>query len=183
MTNETNDSTISRVDFNRVYIEQDGSLYFIKTTKTYKFLLINQDGRSIYGTTPIKTEQSHVTPESLGYTKKATWDILVYKTVEGEGLEKETIFYSMTLNFEVPNEARYRTAFFKKTRSGRVFLKWFDSSCCSEVSINDEEFCKRGKAKRLPEDTIIQRNAPIFTLSSSGELERRIEANDSAYGF
>jgi hypothetical protein len=169
------DKTIERVDTGKVYLEQDGSVYFLKTIQTYQFLMVNQNGDNIYSKTATETQTEHVTPEQLGFTKKASWEIYVYKT-EHEELEDKTVYYSMTLYFEIPLETRYRTAYFKIAKSGRVFLKWFDSSSCSEVSINDPEFCKRGKAKRLPEDTILQRNAPVFTLSSSGELERRLDS-------
>jgi hypothetical protein len=171
----TQDKTVVSVSGNKVFIEQDGSLYLIKTTKTYKFLLINQDGKSIYGTSPSKIEKTHVTPESLGYTKKAEWLIYIYK-VNHSDLQDTTEFYVMPLYFEVPDEKRYRCAYFFKTKSERVFLKWFDSASCSEVSINDPEFCKRGKATKLASDTILLKNAPIFTLSASGELERRLDS-------
>lgn len=168
------DKKVSYVDMGKVFEEQDGSLYFIKTTETFKFLLMNQNGENIYSkTAEIKTE--HVTPEQLGFSKRENMEIFVYKT-EHEDLEDKTVYYSMTLEFSIPNEARYKTAYFKKTKDGRVFLKWFDSSCCSEVSINDPEFTKRGKARKLPNDTILKRDAPIFTLSASGELERRLDS-------
>jgi hypothetical protein len=170
------DKTISHIDSNKVFIEKDGSLYLIKRIQTFKFLMVNQNGDSVYEKTPFKTETLHVTPESLGYSKHESWDIYVYK-VDHSNLEDKTEFYSMTLNFQVPDEKLYKTAYFKKVKSGRVFLMWFNSGTCSEVSINDNEFCKREKARKLPEDTLIQKNAPIFTLSSSGELERRLDSD------
>lgn len=177
MTEQPKDKTVEFTNFGRVYEEKDGSLYFIKTTETFKFLLINGNGEEVYSKTPSKTEKTHVTPESLGYTKKETWMIYVYKT-ERDELEDKTVFYELPLTFEIPEEKRYKTAYFKKAKSGRVFLAWFDSGTTSEISINDTEFTKRGKSKRLPEDTIIQKNAPIFTLSASGELERRLSENE-----
>jgi len=173
--NETKDKTITRIDTNKVFVDEKNELYFLKTVETYQFLMLNQNGESVHSKTPQKTETTHVTPEMLGFSKRESWDIFVYKTNHSE-LEDTTEYYSMTLTFEVPNEARYKTAYFKKVHSGRVFLKWFDSGCSSEVSINDPEFTKRGKARKLPPDTILKRDAPVFTLSSSGELERRLDS-------
>jgi hypothetical protein len=172
---ETNDKTNSFINFGKVFLEPDGSLYFVKTTETYKFITLNSNGEEVFSKNPTKTETTHVTPESLGYTKKAEWMIYVYKEVKDE-LEDKKVYYSMLLTFEIPEEKRYKTAYFKKAKSGRVFLMWFDSGCTSEVSINDPEFTKRSKAVRLKEDTILQRTAPVFTLSANGELERRLDS-------
>jgi hypothetical protein len=161
----------------KVFLDENGAIYFIKEVKTFKFITVNPNGESIYNKTAIKTEEKRITPEQLGYTKSAKWDIYVYKT-EHEELEDKTVYYSMTLNFAIPEEKRYKTAYFKTTQSGRVFLTWFESGTCSEVSINDPEFCTRSKAKRLSEDTILQRGSPIFTLSAEGILERRLQENE-----
>jgi len=174
---ETNDKTNSFINFGKVFEEKDGSIYFLKTTETFKFLMVNQNGEDIYAKTPMKTEQTHVTPEQLGYTKKAEWTVFVYKEVKDE-LEDIKVFYELPLIFEIPSEQRYKTAYFKKAKSGRVFLMWFNSGTCSEISINDLEFTKRGRAKKLPENTIIQKGSPIFTLNASGELERRLQENE-----
>jgi len=174
----TNDKTVSRVDTGKVFLEQDGSIYFLKTVETYQFLMVNpNNGENIYSKTPMKTEQTHITPEMLKFSKRETWDIFVYKTNNDE-LESRTEYYSMTLTFTVPSEKRYFSAFLKKVKSGRVFLTWFDSGTCSEISINDGEFTSRGKARKLAPDTILQKGSPIFTLSASGELERRLSEND-----
>jgi hypothetical protein len=175
--NETNDKTVERVDMGKIFLEPDGSLYFVKRTQTFKFIMLNANGEEVFSKNPIKTETTRVTPESLGYTKKAEWTVYVYKEMKDE-LEDIKVFYEMPLIFEIPNEARYKTAYFRKARSGRVFLMWFNSGTCSEISINDPEFTKRGKAKKLPENTILQKGSPIFTLSANGELERRLSENE-----
>lgn len=172
---ETQDKTVARVNMGRVYEEKNGSLFFVKTTKTFKFLLINPNGEAVYSKTPISTKTEHVTPEQLEFKKKESWEIYVYK-VEHEDLEEKTVYYDMTLTFQVPNEARYKTAYFKKAKSGRVFLIFFDSGTCSEVSINSPEWTTRSKARKLAPDTILNRDAPVFTLSASGELERRLDS-------
>jgi len=169
------DKVNSFTNMGKVFEEPDGSIYFLKKTETYKFIMVNQNGDSVYEKTPFKTETSHVTPESLGYSKHESWDIYVYKVNHSE-LEDTTEYYSMTLNFQVSSEKRYSTAYLKKSKSGKVFLTWFNSGCCSEISINDSEWTTRSKAKKLSPDTILQRNAPVFTLSSSGELERRLDS-------
>jgi hypothetical protein len=174
MSTQTQDKTVTRVNMGRVY-EKDGSLYFAKTTKTFKFLLINQQGESVYSKTPSEIKTENITPETLGFSKRESWEIYVYKTTH-EDLEEKTEYYSMLLTFAVPNEARYKTAYFKKAKSGRVFLTFFDSGTCSEVSINSPEWTTRGKARKLAPDTILNRDAPVFTLSASGELERRLDS-------
>jgi hypothetical protein len=116
-----------------------------------------------------------VRPSELGFEKKKIWEIYVYKVIENtESLENQKIYYSLELIFTVPEEKRYSTAFLHQAKSGKVFLKWFDSGTCSEVGINDKEFSSRGKLKRLPENTMIPKNAPIFRQSTNGELEREI---------
>jgi hypothetical protein len=162
------------VNMGKVFIDEKGDIFLVKTTQHYKFLLINQNGEPVYEKQPFKVEETHITPETLGFTKKASWEIYVYKT-EHEELEEKTVYYSMLLNFEVPSEARYKTAYFRVAKTGRIILCWLDSSTASEVSINDKEFCTRGKAKRLPENSIIQKGSPVFTLNGNGELERRLE--------
>ncbi|MGD0158863.1 MAG: hypothetical protein ABSB89_01030 [Candidatus Bathyarchaeia archaeon] len=165
------------VNMGRVFEDEKGELYFIKTTEKRKFIMRSSDnGEPIFEKTPCATKEEHVTPSELGFTKKDTRDIYVYKTENSE-LEEQTVYYSMTLTFEIPQEKKYKTAYLRKAKSGRVFLVWFDSGCSSEVSVNDSEFCKRSKGKRLEPDTIINRNAPIFTLSASGELELRLDSS------
>jgi hypothetical protein len=53
-------------------------------------------------------------------------------------------------------------------------LRDFEAGICSEVSINSE-LVTRGKAVKLPENSLVPKNAPIFRLSASGELEREIQ--------
>lgn len=143
------------VDMNKVFEDELG-IYFLKSNFEHENL-------------------GKVRPSELGFEKKKTWEIYVYKIVENtEALENQKIFYSLELIFEVPNEKRYSTAFLHQAQSGKVFLKWFDSGTCSEVGINDKEFSSRGKLKRLPENTRIAKNAPIFRQSTNGELEREI---------
>ena len=117
-----------------------------------------------------------VRPSELGFEKQKIWEVYVYKVVENnEALENQKLFFSLELIFAVPNEARYKTAYLYQTaKSGKVFLRWFDSGTCSECSINDKEFCSRGKLKRLPENSRISFNAPTFRQNANGELEREI---------
>jgi len=143
------------IDMNKVFEDEEG-IYFQKTNFEHQNL-------------------GKVRPSELGFEKKKIWEIFVYKIVENtEALENQKIFYSLELIFEVPNEARYKTAFLHQAKSGKVFLRWFDSGSCAECSINDKEFCSRGKLRRLPENTRIAKNAPIFRQNSNGELEREI---------
>jgi hypothetical protein len=173
--NESKDKTVEIVDYNKVFVDEKGALYLNKKIKTYPFLLVNAYGDNVYAKDPSKVEIVHVTPESLGFTKKETWIIYVTKTDTTE-LENTTAYYEMPLYFEVPNEARYKCAYFLKVTSGRVSLRWLDSGTDAAVSVNDAEFCKRGKARKLPENTILKRGAPIFTLNANGELELRLDS-------
>jgi hypothetical protein len=143
------------VDMNKVFEDELG-IYFQKSNFEHQNL-------------------GKVRPSELGFEKKKVWKIYVYKVIENtEALENQKIYYSLELIFEVPQEARYKTAYLHKAQSGKVFLRWFDSGSCAECSINDKEFCSRGKLRRLPENTRIAKNAPIFRQNANGELEREI---------
>ena len=143
------------IDMNRVFEDEEG-IYFQKTNFEHQNL-------------------GKVRLSELGFEKKKIWEVYVYKVVENnEALENQKLFFSLELIFEVPNEARYKTAYLYQAKSGKVFLKWFDSGTCSECSINDKEFCSRGKLKRLPENSRISFNAPTFRQNANGELEREI---------
>ena len=144
------------IDMNKVFEDEEG-IYFQRTNFEHQNL-------------------GKVRLSELGFEKQKIWGVYVYKVIENtESLENQKIFYSLELIFAVPNEARYKTAYlFQTAKSGKVFLRWFDSGSCAECSINDKEFCSRGKLKRLPENTRIAKNAPIFRQNANGELEREI---------
>jgi len=144
-----------QIDMNKVFEDELG-IYFSKSNFEHENL-------------------GKVRPSELGFSKRQTWEIYVYKVLEStETLENQKIFYNLELIFTIPEENRYKTAFLYRAKSGKVFLKWFDSGTCSEVGINDKEFSSRGKLKRLPEDTMIPKDAPIFRQNANGELEREI---------
>jgi hypothetical protein len=161
------------VNTQRVFLEDNGDPFFEKVTETRKFNTYLKQ----YEKTPSEKKTEKVTPSEMGFTRKETWTIYIEKTDTSE-LENTTVYYEMELTFTIPEEARYRYYYFRKAQSGRVFLIMLESGVCSEVSINDKEFTTRGKAKRLPENTILKRGSPKFTLSSSGELERRLSENE-----
>jgi len=116
-------------------------------------------------------------PEEMGFKKEETWAIYVYKMIQSpESLTDETVYFEMELKFAFPADEprKWKNQYFYKARSGRVMLRDFESGIASEVSINSE-LVVRGKAKKLPENSMIPKTAPIFRLSSSGELEREIQ--------
>ena len=118
-----------------------------------------------------------VRPSEMGFAKTQTMDIYVYKTIQNpDKLQDETVYFSMELTFAFPADEpkKWLNMYFYKARSGRIMLRDFESGVCSECSINSE-LVTRGKAVKLPENSLIAKNAPIFRLSASGELEREIQ--------
>lgn len=148
------------IDTNVVF-EEKGKFYFNKT----------DEKRHVIG---------KVSPEDMGYTKSIKAKIFIAKKLSSEeSLTDETIIFTQEIEYSVPSELRYSTAFLFKARSGRIFLKWFDSGCTSEVGVNDSEFCHRNaKAVRLPNDTLLPKSTPIYTLNpKTGELELEVHVN------
>lgn len=148
---------MSSIDFNRV-MEDETSIYFNK---------VDVKGKII----------EKVRPESLGFMKTESWMIYVYKVIQSaQTLTDETVYFSMELKFVFPKDEKkkWKHQYFYRARSGRIMLRDFESGICSEVSINSE-LVTRSKAKKLPENSRIPKTAPIFRLSSSGELEREIQ--------
>jgi len=119
------------------------------------------------------------TPEELGFKREESWTVYVYKTIQSpETLTDETVYFEMELKFAFPTDEprKWKNQYFYRARSGKIMLRDFESGVCSEVGINSE-LITRGKAKKLPENSRIPNNAPIFRLSSSGELEREVNQN------
>lgn len=144
------------IDFDRVFEDEKG-IYFEKTDSKHRLI-------------------STVRPEEVGYLKSMTMKIYIEKTVSNsEQLENEVTVFEQLLTITVPDEARCKYWYLFKTKNGSVYLKYFDSGCCSSVSVNDSEMVKRGKAKKLPNDTFLPKNAPIFVIRE-GILERRLNS-------
>lgn len=158
----------------RLFLNEKGEPFFNRTLTVEKW----NSYLKLYEKHPELTRVEPVTVETLGYKKHADYNIFIYK-VEKDELEDETVYYSMTLSFDIPEEARYRYFYFKKVRSGKIMLCQLDSGCVSEASVNGE-FVSRGKAKKLPPDTMLKLDSPIFTIEN-GELTRRVEVN-TIYG-
>jgi hypothetical protein len=115
-----------------------------------------------------------VRPSELNYVKEVTTKIYVEKLIQSEeSLENQITVFEQTLTISVPEEVRYKYIYLFKVQNGTVHLKDFDSGCTSAVSINDAEFVKRGKAKKLAPDTLLLKSAPIFTIRE-GVLERKL---------
>lgn len=146
------------VDCNKVFEDENG-IFFLKTNFKHENL-------------------GKVRPQEMGFTKTQTARIYIYKEIQStENLDNETVFFDMTLTFAFPEDRKeFKTQYFYKCRSGRVMLRDFSSGVCSEVSINSE-LVTRGRAKKLDPNTRIPKNAPIFRINSSGELERQISEN------
>jgi len=119
-------------------------------------------------------------PSEMGFVREITSKVYVYKTVQStESLTNETIYFEMELRFAFPQDEpkKYRYSYFFKARSGRVMLRDFESGVCSEVGINSE-LVIRGKPKKLPENSRIPLDAPIFRLNAqTNELEREVSVN------
>jgi len=147
------------IDTNVVF-EEKGKLYFNK-----------MDGKKVV---------ARVTPEDMGYSKSIKAQIYIAKKISNdESLTDETIVFTQEIEYSIPSEVKYATAFLFQTRSKRIFLKWFDSGCTSEVGVNDSEFCHRNaKAVKLPNDTLLPKSTPIYSLNpKTGELELEVHVN------
>jgi hypothetical protein len=148
---------MSSIDFNRVMQDSEG-IYFEKTDEKHKVL-------------------AKVRPSEMGFMKEESWTVYVYKNIQSpESLTDEQVFFEMKLKFAFPKDEKkkWKYQYFYRARSGRIMLRDFESGIASEVSINSE-LVTRGKAKKLPQNSRIPKTAPIFRLSSSGELEREIQ--------
>lgn len=117
-----------------------------------------------------------VRPTEMGFSKEMETEIYVYKEVQStESLQNELVYFSMTLKFAFPAEAKYKTMYFYKCKSGRVMLRDFDSTVCAEVGVNDSVFVTRSKAKKLPENSRIAKDAAIYKINpTTSELEREV---------
>lgn len=116
-------------------------------------------------------------PEELGFVRTTSWTVYVYKVIQSaQTLVDETVYFSMPLTFKFPKDEKkkWKNQYFYRARSGRIMLRDFESGICSEVGVNSE-LVVRGKAKRLPQNSQIPKNAPIFRLNSNQELEREIQ--------
>ncbi|MGA2522908.1 MAG: hypothetical protein ABSF65_01995 [Candidatus Bathyarchaeia archaeon] len=146
--------------------------------KYTNFSVVKQDEEGIYfDVTDEKGTVTKARPEQFGFKKEESWRIYVYKTIQNpDKLQDEQVFFSMTLTFAFPIDEpkKWINQYFYKARSGRIMLRDFEAGICSEVSINSE-LVTRGKAVKLPENSLVPKNAPIFRLSASGELEREIQ--------
>lgn len=115
-------------------------------------------------------------PLELGYLKEMTMKIYIEKTIQNsENLENEVVVFEQILTVSIPNEARYKYVYLYKTQNGTVHIKDFDSGSCSAISVNNSEMVKRGKPKKLAENTMLLKSAPIYILKD-GILERRLNS-------
>ena len=143
-------------DLDKVFIDEIG-IYFEKreANPPHKFL-------------------AKVRPQEIGYVKETTTKIYIEKTVQSEeSLDNTVSVFEQTLTISVPNEARFKYIYLFKVKNGTVFQKDFESGCTSAISVNDLELVKRGKPKKLANDTYLLKSAPIYTLRD-GVLERRL---------
>ena len=150
----------SWIDFNRVMEDSEG-IYF---------QVFDVDGN-------VKGVIGKKRPQDFGFKKTESWTVYVYKTIQSpETLTDETFYFSMTLSFKFPEDEKRKWlhSYFYKAKSGRIMLRDFESGVVSECGVNSE-LVTRGKAIKLPENTRIPKNAPIFRLNPSMELEREIQ--------
>jgi hypothetical protein len=167
------DRISTNVNLGKPQIDSEG-LYFEKETVAFKF--VPWERKFDNQATVMKTEK--VRPDALGYKKQFEMSIIIEKLVQGtESLENELVYFEQKLTVSIPEEARYKYLYLFKTRSGEIFFKDFDSGTCSQININDAEFVRKSKAKKLRENTILPKNVSIFQLVE-GELRRRVELRD-----
>lgn len=139
--------------------------------------IVYQDAEGIY----FNKIENHkivgkVRPLEMGFKREETAQIYVFKEIQSaENLDNETVYFDMPLTFAFPEdeERKWRYCYFYKCKSGRIMLRDFESGVCSGVGINSE-LVKRGRAKKLPQDTLIPKNAPIYKINLNGELGRQL---------
>jgi hypothetical protein len=145
----------------------ENGLYFWKITQ--------DDNRKV-----VKREK--VRPEEIGFQKTFTREIYVHKTiVSTESIANEVVWFSMTLTYTVPNEARYKYYYLYKVRSGEIFFKDFSGQpCpCAKIEANDPEFVTRSREKKLPQNSILKKGIPVFEYDpTTGELRREVTASE-----
>jgi len=121
-----------------------------------------------------------VRPVEVGLVKQISQRILIKKHVTStENLNDEVIYFEQDIEFRIPSEVRYKTAFLFKCKSGNVMIRWLDSGCTFAVGINDFEFCDRTahKAKKLPENTLIPKKSLVYVQNpDNGELELELDS-------
>jgi hypothetical protein len=118
-----------------------------------------------------------VRPEEIGYLKTIELPIYLRKEIQStETLENETVWFTQTLIVSIPEEKRYEFLYLYKTKSGQVFFKDFSGQPypCSSINVNDPEFVKpKARAKKLPENSFLQKGIPVYQVDpATGELRR-----------
>lgn len=129
----------------------------------------------------VETHIDKIRPEQLSppHLKTKTRKIYIVKDIQSaNSLSDERVVFEMELHYAFPEgDKRFQYHYFVEPKSGVIYIKELDSGCCSEAGVNSE-FVSRGKAKKLPEDTLIPKNAPIFRINPQGELEREINSEN-----
>jgi len=81
----------------------------------------------------------------------------------------------MVLEYSFENTKENEHKYFFICKSGRVMLTDFPSGVTSECGVNSI-YVNRKSSKKLPENSRIARNAPIFVINpTTQELERKVE--------
>jgi hypothetical protein len=161
----------STIDFTRIYLDENGKVYGYKVTNVRRFDVWTRDFKEVIAER--KVEKAY--PEDHGCSKTQSMEIYVAKKINSpDQLSDEITYFKMPIKFEIPAEKRYRFFYFTRTRNGKVFLTNLEAGSTSEVGINDKEFCTRGRAIKLKSNTLLRKDAPVFTLGEGGVLERRL---------
>lgn len=122
---------------------------------------------------------SKVRPSEIGFSKTMSTTIFIEKTTQSEDVLSDTVsVFSQELTISVKSEARFKYIYLYKTKSGIVHQKDFESGSCSAVNINPEGQdslieIKRGRAKKLPNDSFLLKSVPIYTIRD-GVYERKL---------
>jgi hypothetical protein len=165
------DRITTSINWGKIYEDEQGKIYAFKTIEVRKYNAWERDW--ILDKSQTKVEKTY--PEDNGYSKKQTQEVYIRKQISSENnLTDSAIFFKMLLTFEIPSEKRYKYLYLYKVRSGRIFLNSFDSGSTTAVNVNDNEFVRRGRAIKLKNNSLIRKDAPVFTLNSEGTLERRL---------
>lgn len=172
-TNIPKDATRTKIDMTKVFLdEKTQEPYVLRTIKTFKFNTYERR----YELDPYDTKKERVTPSELGLQKTQSTNIFVVKTDTSE-LENQMVYYDMLLTLEMEDTRANKYKYFKKVKSGRIFLVDLESAVSSLVGVNSE-YVKRGKVRKLQENTLISKDMPVYTLNANGELELRLDSDN-----
>jgi len=161
----------STVNMAKAEVDDKGQIWFVKTTKKGKRNTLT-DQQFYIG----KETTEKVTPEQCGFYKSLTMEIYLERSaLDDSTFQRRQALFKGLLEIIVPNNREFKFAYLTRTRLTQIpQLRDFSNGICSQVNINDVQFCRWAKKpKRVSSSEKIPKNSAIFT-ENGGLLERRL---------